>query len=547
VPPPPVPPPPAAESATGATGATGATAPRTVSRTASADFPPLVEAGSEAVLSYAIDHQAVFERSAPVSLSVPQGVTEVPLVVAVHAGPFRVYDFESGEARNFHRVTLRLDAPAPPAGQFLLRAPETATELSTEVDVRFLHQGLPVGEVSIPTAIAPRPAPTAPDASVGSAAGAAGTAREVVASPPPVAGGIAISFAAAPPPDLVLRVREAGAGRYELTVDRDGGTGARFYDRPLGAFPVTDRAATYTEGVLETLRDARRLLPEVRIPRVEGVGRALWRNLPEDFRDFYWAEMHGRELSIAIYSDEPYVPWELIVPEAPDGTAAPMLGVAFSVARWKRARYFPDPLRVAGFAVVVPAYAATPLPYAEEEAGELQRRFGARRVPGEYAAVVELLRSRGLQAIHFAGHGRFDPGAADASELLLADAPLRPTDLAGATIGQAEHPLVFVNACEVGQQEWALTQIGGWAEAFCAAGCTAFVGPYWPVEDRVAARAARVFYEALRTGQTVGQAMQAVRRRFQTDAEFPAHPTWLAYTLHCQPNVTVQFLSPPGL
>jgi hypothetical protein len=358
-------------------------------------------------------------------------------------------------------------------------------------------------------------------------------------------GAIAISFAAAPPPDLVLRVREAGAGRYELTVDRDGGTGARFYDRPLGAFPVTDRAATYTEGVLETLRDARRLLPEVRVPRVEGVGRALWRNLPEDFRDFYWAEMHGRELSIAIYSDEPYVPWELIVPEAPDGAAAPMLGVAFSVARWKRARFFPDPLRVAGFAVVVPAY-ATPLPYAEEEAGELQRRFGARRVPGEYAAVVELLRSRGLQAIHFAGHGRFDPGAADASELLLADAPLRPTDVAGATIGQAERPLVFVNACEVGQQEWALTQIGGWAEAFCAAGCTAFVGPYWPVEDRVAARAARVFYEALREGETVGRAMQAVRRRFHTDAEFPAHPTWLAYTLHCQPNVTVQFLSPPG-
>jgi CHAT domain len=526
-----------------------------------------VEAGSEAVLSYAIDHQAVFERSAPVTLSVPQGVTEVPLVVAVHAGSFRVYDFESGEARNFHRVTLRLDAPAPLAGQFLLRAPETATELATEVDVRFLHQGLPVGEVSIPTAIAPRPAPAAAAAPpAGDAPGrSAGGGREIMASPlsiggasPPGAptperergpsggvGAIAISFAAAPPPDLVLRVREAGAGRYELTVDRDGGTGARFYDRPLGAFPVTDRAATYTEGVLETLRDARRLLPEVRVPRVEGVGRALWRNLPEDFRDFYWAEMHGRELSIAIYSDEPYVPWELIVPEAPDGAAAPMLGVAFSVARWKRARFFPDPLRVAGFAVVVPAY-ATPLPYAEEEAGELQRRFGARRVPGEYAAVVELLRSRGLQAIHFAGHGRFDPGAADASELLLADAPLRPTDVAGATFGQAERPLVFVNACEVGQQEWALTQIGGWAEAFCAAGCTAFVGPYWPVEDRVAARAARVFYEALREGETVGRAMQAVRRRFHTDAEFPAHPTWLAYTLHCQPNVTVQFLSPPG-
>lgn len=198
-------------------------------------------------------------------------------------------------------------------------------------------------------------------------------------------------------------------------------------------------------------------------------------------------------------------------------------------------------------AVIVPEYTAVPaLAFAQAEATALVGRFGARRVPGQYRAVIDLLRSTGSQAIHFAGHGHFDPAVADASEIVLTDTSLRPTDLAGATIGRSEHPMIFVNACEVGQQDWSLTQIGGWADAFCGAGCSAFVGPYWPVDDRVATKASLVFYDALREGQTMGRAMQTMRRRFETDEEFPAHPTWLAYTLHCQPNVTVQFGASPA-
>lgn len=121
------------------------------------------------------------------------------------------------------------------------------------------------------------------------------------------------------------------------------------------------------------------------------------------------------------------------------------------------------------------------------------------------------------------------------------------TDIQGATRTLAGHPLIFLNACEVGDQGWSLTQGGGWAEAFCAAECSVFVGPYWAVNDRVARKAALVFYRELRRldnqGQpacTVGQAMQAVRRQFweAEDPEDRYHPTWLAYTLHSQPNVS---------
>jgi hypothetical protein len=58
----------------------------------------------------------------------------------------------------------------------------------------------------------------------------------------------------------------------------------------------------------------------------------------------------------------------------------------------------------------------------------------------------------------------------------------------------------------------------------------------------VARKAALLFYGALKAGQTIGEAMQEIRRRFDEDEEYPSHPTWLAYTLHCQPNVTVEFV-----
>ena len=72
-------------------------------------------------------------------------------------------------------------------------------------------------------------------------------------------------------------------------------------------------------------------------------------------------------------------------------------------------------------------------------------------------------------------------------------------------------------------------------------GCSAFVGPYWAVNDTVARKAALLFYDQLRVRKTVGQAMQAIRKRFWDDDEHRFHPTWLAYSLHCHPNVTVKF------
>ena len=85
--------------------------------------------------------------------------------------------------------------------------------------------------------------------------------------------------------------------------------------------------------------------------------------------------------------------------------------------------------------------------------------------------------SKGIQLIHFAGHGDFDPDAAEISVIRLADSALVPRDLSRARLGQTAHPFVFLNACEVGEQGWALTKIGGWARPSPTSGFPALSGP----------------------------------------------------------------------
>src|SRR6185295_16068256 len=109
-------------------------------------------------------------------------------------------------------------------------------------------------------------------------------------------------------------------------------------------------------------------------------------------------------------SQEPYIPWELIVPQRQrGGKTEPMLGIKYSIARWKTGRHFPDPLVVSGMSVIAPDYPVGALPEAAKEAQDLIVSYGARLVAGELKAVTKLLRTKGTQLIHFAGHGAYDP------------------------------------------------------------------------------------------------------------------------------------------
>ncbi len=545
---------------------------RRVKRTASADFPGRVDSASENLLQYSIASEATYGYTADLDIAVPAHVKELPIRVTVQASDFEVLDPDTGKSRNSQLATLDLESGEPVGGEFLLRARKTQQDFNARIHVRFSYKGLPVGRISILTTIVANEVSIDADLAPARAETTGDTVRTAAASTHP--GVPALAFSSVPPgngggngggngngggggggggtisidpsmvaasPDYVIYVDDRGDGNFEISLGRNIRP-KPFPLKSMGMFPTRGNAWAYAQSKLEQFRLSREFkTPEQRRNRVEGLGRALWNELPDPFKDHYWREMHGRQLSLAIYSEEPYVPWELIIPHGAGGIEAPMLGLAFSIGRWRQEREYYDSFAVSGFRVVAPVYETDPLQEAQSEATELEKKYAARRVQGTYDDVVGLLKSSGYQVLHFSGHGRFDPKDGLESWIKLANGQLIPSDVQTANVGYTDHPLVFFNACEVGKETWTLTQIGGWADTFCDVGFSAFVGPYWAVNDKVARLAALLFYDELRKQKTVGEAMQAIRRQFWENTEHPAHPTWLAYSLHCHPNVKVQF------
>ena len=523
LPPTPSPPSPAASAATAPPDAAWPSGQHVVERTASADFPPAVAPGSTHELLVAIAGIAVHAGGETnLALEVPVDQHEVVLKVGVYAADFEVRAADDPR-RTWSEVAVDLDDPDHVAeARFKLTAPRGNEQLECPIYVTFYRGNLPVGQLSLACVVDPR--------------------QEIRRA------SISMTIGGASDPEYVLVVTDRsqgskGAGPFDIFVSKEG----EYLNKPLGSFPVAVDAWDYASARLDGFRRIREEpTTEDRIRAAEALGLELWRDLPEAFQRFYWEELHEHPgAALAIYSQEPYIPWELIRPQREvGGEEAGFLGATMRIARWKQAVRFPDPLTVTGFSIIAPEYGresgSRPLPGAQLEAQQLIDEFGGDRVKGERAVVRDLLESsRGIQLIHFAGHGDFDPGAAEMSVIRLSDASIVPRDLTRAILGRTAHPFVFLNACEVGEQGWALTRIGGWAEAFTDIGFSGFIGPYWAVNDRIARKSAVLFYRSLSAGLTVGEAIRQIRLQFYADPEDAGHPSWLAYTLHCQPNIHI--------
>jgi hypothetical protein len=497
---------------------------RVVERTASADFPPVVAPGSTHELLVAVAGLAIHARAeALLPFNVPVDQHEVTLKVGVYAADFDVRCVDDPR-RTWTELMVDLDdADHVAEARFKLTAHEGDEQRESPIYISFYRGNLPVGQLSLVCSIDPL--------------------HDIRRAP------ISVTIGGASDPEYVLVVTDRsqalkGAGPFDIFVSKEG----EYLNKPLGSFPVAVDAWEYARARLDGFRRVREEpTTKDRIRAAEDLGIELWRDLPEDFKRFYWDELHEHlGDSLAIYSQEPYIPWELIKPQREvGGEEDGFLGATMRIARWKQAVRFPDPLTVTGFSVIAPVYGpesgSRPLPGAQAEAQQLIDEFGAETVSGERAVVREMLESsEGIQLIHFAGHGDFDPDAAEISVIRLADSALVPRDLSRARLGQTAHPFVFLNACEVGEQGWALTKIGGWAEAFTDIGFSGFIGPYWAVTDRIARKSSLLFYRSLAAGLSVGEAVRQIRLQFYDDADDAGHPSWLAYTLHCQPNIHIQ-------
>ena len=131
-------------------------------------------------------------------------------------------------------------------------------------------------------------------------------------------------------------------------------------------------------------------------------------------------------------------------------------------------------------------------------------------VPATFADLQDAFAEGVYDAWHFTGHGAARDENPDRSPILLAEGEqFTPESLSGAAANVGiPHPLVFINACQVGRAGMALTGIGGWANRFVEAGAGAFIGAYWSVYDEAAYAFATEVYTRLLKGDAVGRAVR---------------------------------------
>ncbi len=282
---------------------------------------------------------------------------------------------------------------------------------------------------------------------------------------------------------------------------------------------------------------------------LRGVGTQVYQRwAPPLFREAFWrlTDLLGDKFrSIQIYTDDPLLPWELMMPVRSDGRdQRGFLGQEFAVARWHLsssalllARPLPE-LHLQELVLVAPEYEGSlQLPAQEEEISTLRALPYCRRHPARIESLRSLFAQLPEGIIHFAGHGEVRSVSLAGFEYVirLEDGDLDLMTWRGLTGGRAaHHPLFFFNACKVGQADRVLDFVDGWAPAVLESGASGYIGAAWAVSDHGASRFAELFYRAIqeslaRTGRAgVAELLARTRGEFATTAD----PTFLAYVFY---------------
>lgn len=307
------------------------------------------------------------------------------------------------------------------------------------------------------------------------------------------------------------------------------------------------------------------------IPVIEERCREIYKSAADAFKEAYWqlyffakesAASHppasGKGApgklpqlkSIQFISDEPYVPWELMLVR--DDQRAPkvreeILSIRHAVGRWVAgaSSRLQQSIEIREMAVCASDYEKVPevnpkLPWAIEEQTLLVKRYGAKPIELKFDPMTQFLKEGSAQAVHFSCHGEMQQELPTQSTLRLED----KADFVTAYVTSddvrkgegSQHPLVFLNACQLGGAGPHLGLVTGWPQAFLEAGASACIAPLWSVIDANAKEAAEMFYRLVFDERmTLGQALQEIRKEWRRRNSL----TFLSYVLYGDPMAHV--------
>ncbi len=484
-----------------------------VSRSLQAEFPEEVAQGQTASLLVWLTQQMSQQHGLPIAVSLG---TELDIVVQVQQG-FVL------EGRGEGNLIVTDKAKTLPI-QFKL----CATEIGPgRISVFCFQGGYPLGEITL--------APTV-------------VAADQAAEGERTAGSQSLAPFAVTQPDLTLRIFEQETqGQLAITLELlalDPALGLNW--KPFGPIKLRMNPLEYFQYFFQDIEGLRIETADdqaIAVRRLALKGARLFQDLlPEDLRVLLWS-LRDRIRSVQVLSDEPWIPWELLKLQGQENgrvVEGPFLCEAFAMTRWFPGIGRRPELRLKRMALVIPSDSG--LDHAPEERDYLLSLADGQRqvteVPATYLEVIDSLSRGEHDGWHFSGHGHFSAPDPNRSHIELERGQsLCAEDINGMVrnCGLAR-PLVFLNACQTGREALSLTGVGGWARRFVEAGAAGFVGSLWSVYDQAAYKFAKVFYDHLLAGETIGQAAKEARAAIRPLKDL----TWLAYTVFADPLATVQ-------
>jgi Uncharacterized protein conserved in bacteria len=341
-------------------------------------------------------------------------------------------------------------------------------------------------------------------------------------------------------PDLVISVleREDKDGRnFDFIVDS-----ATLPERWSGKWTLGKRTDEIVKGAMATFQTASP--PAVKL---KAAGIAMFLASPPEFQKMFWKMVDKKKLPrhILVISEEPYIPWELMVPQRrlPNGTfeTRAALGVEFCVGRWITDTYVSPPQKI-GFPqvyVVAPDYPpGRQLKYSAAEVATIKQCFQSveKISPALVKNIDAFLAQKGAALLHFVCHGKAaipQSISLEQDQEQLSCWDIKALNGFLSSFEKAK-TFVFLNACEVGRAAPELVGIGGFGNSFTSIGASGVVAPLWSVDDRIAHQVAELFYNRViaRPAIPFADILRDIRARAYADG---GEDTWAAYCFYGDP------------
>jgi hypothetical protein len=253
----------------------------------------------------------------------------------------------------------------------------------------------------------------------------------------------------------------------------------------------------------------------------------------------------GKLRTIQIYSNNPFIPWELMRASRTNGVESDFFGIAFAIARWHEdddGRPSVRPVaqqHIDEVVTIAPSYVgAAALAAQSDEIAQIEFLMKSRRLVGQKDELARLLTNPPTGVVHFAGHGevRGSTPTDRRFQLNLEDGIFDIADWRGSPrpAKGKQGGLFFFNACDVGQAESVAGAVDGWAPAVLARGASGYIGGLWPLRDGPAGRFAEAFYRSIAAQlerynrASVTFALSEARRLVYVDGD----PTFLGYAYY---------------